>query len=181
MRGIRELLGMMAPLAGLEAILDQVANGQLATNDAATQIRNLASKPHIPPWFPRIFRIMGAMFALVGIGFACYSVAFAIGTNEVQGTITNMVHGSPVVDYQVNGQQFSFQSSMSSDPPAYFVGEKVTVIYRPNNPASAQINSFTERWLFPIVFTIGGAWAIVCSYMFPRWMAFLTGTPNAKS
>ena len=59
MRGIRELLGLLAPLAGLEAILDQVANGQLTASDAAAQIRNLASRPHIPQWIPRIFRIMG--------------------------------------------------------------------------------------------------------------------------
>ncbi len=118
------------------------------------------------------------MFALVGIGIGCYSVAFAIGTNEVQGTVTNMVHGSPVVDYEVNGQRFSFQSAMSSSPPAYFVGEKVSVLYRPNNPASAQINSFTERWLFPIVFTAAGVWAVICSYLFPQWINFFTGTTN---
>ena len=182
MRDIRELLGLTAPLAGLEAILDRVANGQLTTSDAAVEIRGLvASKPHIPQWFPRLFRIMGAMFAIVGIGVGCYSIAFAIGADEVQGTVTNMVRGSPVVDYEVNGKQFTFQSSVSSTPPAYFVGEKVRVLYRPDNPASAQINSFTDQWLLPIGFTFGGAWAITCSYLFPRWISFLTGATSGKS
>ena len=181
MRGLRKLFGLLAPLVGLEAILDQVANGQLSTTNAAEQIRKLALRPHIPPWFPRLFGIMSAIFALVGIGIGCYSIAFGIGANEVRGTVTQLDDDSPVVEYEVNGQPFSLQSSISSSPPAYFVGEKVNVLYRPNNPASAQINSFTDRWLFPLVFTVAGIWGVICSYLFPRWVGFMTGTSDKSN
>ena len=181
MRGLRKLLGLMAPLVGLETILDQVAKGQLSTTDAAEQIRNLASRPHIPRWFPRVFRMMGATFAIVGIGFGCYSIVFGIGAKEVQGTVTEILDGSPVVEYEVNGKAFSFQSSLSSTPPMYSTGDKVSVLYRPNNPGWAQINSFTDRWLFPVVFTVAGLWTVICSYQFPKWISFLTGTSEKSA
>ena len=178
MPGIRELFGLVAPLTGLEGILEQVAKGELSSSDAAAQIRSLASKPHIPAWFPLVFRVMGVVFVLVGVGFGCFSVAYAVGTREVQGEVTDLVGGSPVVDYEVDGKKFSVQSAVSSSPPAYSIGEKVSVLYRPNNPASAQINSFTERWLFPVAFTAAGVWGVICSYLIPRWISFFTGTAS---
>lgn len=178
MNGFRKFFGLFAPLAGLEEILDQVAKGQLSTSNAAEQIRKLASRPHIPPWLPRLFRIIGVMFAIGGFGVGCYSVAFGIGAKEAKGTVTDFIGGSPIVEFEVGGQTFSFQSSISSSPPAYFVGEKVDVLYRPNNPRSAQINSFTDRWLFPLAFTAAGIWAVICSYLFPRWISFFTGTSD---
>ncbi|MFT3890001.1 MAG: DUF3592 domain-containing protein [Anaerolineales bacterium] len=58
---------------------------------------------------------------------------------------------SPVIEFEANGQTYSFESSNASYPPAYDVGEKVKVIYHPNDPTTAQINKWTERWLFPII------------------------------
>ena len=58
---------------------------------------------------------------------------------------------SPVVEFTVNGQTYSFDGGNASDPPAYRVGEVVEVIYDPSDPGTAQINKWTERWLFPIL------------------------------
>lgn len=58
---------------------------------------------------------------------------------------------SPVVQFQVNGQTYTFDGGNASDPPAYRVGETVSVIYDPNDPNTAQINKWSERWLFPII------------------------------
>jgi hypothetical protein len=58
---------------------------------------------------------------------------------------------SPVIEFDVNGQTYSFESDNASDPPAYEVGEEVNVIYHPSDPDTAQINKWTERWLFPII------------------------------
>lgn len=58
---------------------------------------------------------------------------------------------SPVIEFNVNGQTYSFESDNASDPPAYDVGEEVNVIYHPNDPNTAQINKWSERWLFPII------------------------------
>jgi hypothetical protein len=58
---------------------------------------------------------------------------------------------SPVIEFKANGQTHSFEGDNASDPPAYEVGEVVNVIYDPSNPSTAQINTWSERWLFPII------------------------------
>ena len=58
---------------------------------------------------------------------------------------------SPVVEFDVNGQDYSFEGDNASDPPAYKVGEVVDVRYDPLDPNTAQIDSFFERWIFPIL------------------------------
>ncbi len=58
---------------------------------------------------------------------------------------------SPVIEFQANGQTFSFEGDNASYPPAYQVGEQVNVIYAPSDPGTVQIDKWTERWLFPII------------------------------
>ena len=57
----------------------------------------------------------------------------------------------PVVDFKVSDQVYTFEGDNASDPPAYQVGEQVNVRYDPTNPNTAQIDSFFERWIFPII------------------------------
>jgi hypothetical protein len=57
---------------------------------------------------------------------------------------------SPIIEFNANGQTYSFEGDNASDPPAYEVGEVVNVIYHPSDPDSAQIDKWSERWLFPI-------------------------------
>lgn len=58
---------------------------------------------------------------------------------------------SPVVEFQINGQTYTFDGGNASSPPAYEVGETIPVIYDPADPNTAQINKWSERWLFPII------------------------------
>ncbi len=58
---------------------------------------------------------------------------------------------SPVIEFTANGQTYSFEGDNASDPPAYAVGEEVSVLYHPHDPDTAQINKWTERWLLPII------------------------------
>jgi hypothetical protein len=59
---------------------------------------------------------------------------------------------SPVVEFKAQGgETYSFEGDNASYPPAYEVGEEVDVIYHPDDPDTAQINKWTERWLFPII------------------------------
>lgn len=57
----------------------------------------------------------------------------------------------PVIDFSVNGQVYTFEGDNASYPPAYEVGEQVNVRYDPTNPNTVQIDSFFERWIFPII------------------------------
>ena len=58
---------------------------------------------------------------------------------------------SPVVEFNANDQVYSFEGGNASDPPAYEIGEVVNVIYDPSDPSTAQIDKWSERWLFPIL------------------------------
>lgn len=58
---------------------------------------------------------------------------------------------SPVVEFEADGRTYSFEGENASDPPAYKVGEQVEVVFDPADPDTAQINKWTERWLFPII------------------------------
>jgi hypothetical protein len=58
---------------------------------------------------------------------------------------------SPVIEFTVEGQTYSFEGDTASYPPDYAVGEEVSVLYDPNDPDTAQINKWIERWLFPII------------------------------
>ena len=54
---------------------------------------------------------------------------------------------------------------------AYQVGEQVNVRYDPLNPNTAQIDSFFERWIFPIIIipTMILAAAILNFFMIRAW------------
>ena len=58
---------------------------------------------------------------------------------------------SPVIEFEANGQTYSFEGDNASDPPAYEVGEEVSILYHPADPEKAQINKWSERWLMPII------------------------------
>lgn len=57
----------------------------------------------------------------------------------------------PIVEFEAGGQVRTIVGGTASDPPAYEIGERVPVIYDPSDPQTAQINKWTERWLFPIL------------------------------
>lgn len=100
-------------------------------------------------------------FCLWGV-YALYTAYKLDAGGEVtNGTVIEMEESSssdggccvysPVVKFQANGQTYSFDGGNASYPPAYEVGETVPVIYNPANPNTAQINKWSERWLFPII------------------------------
>jgi len=175
---LREILGMRPPLAGLEEILGQVADRKLPIDEAARQIRESASRSHtrFQPAILRIFAFTGACFALVGIGIGLYNASYSFGTEKTQATVIRIESGSPVVEYDVKGNHFSLRSPISATSPSYTIGEKVNVLYRPRDPSAAQIDTFTDRWLFPSMFTGIGLISMLIGIFGPRFLNNLTGT-----
>ncbi len=58
---------------------------------------------------------------------------------------------SPFVEYQVDGQTYTFDGGISSNPPQYRVGDLVNVRYDSSDPSRAQIDKWSERWLMPVI------------------------------
>lgn len=114
---------------------------------------------------------IGCMTIIVNLFFAAFclwgayaaSVSWTLETTgEVTtGTITRLEESTtsegyccvyaPVIEFQANGQTYSFESDTASDQADYTVGRQVRVRYDPANPNAAQIDNFMERWLFPAI------------------------------
>ena len=87
----------------------------------------------------------------------------AVGTTA-DGAVTDLIAGSgsdgdtvyyPRVRFVTqSGDVIEFTSSSGTSPPAFEVGEAVSVLYEPTSPGNARINSFFQLWLLPII--LGG-------------------------
>ncbi|RCJ37315.1 hypothetical protein A6770_14365 [Nostoc minutum NIES-26] len=142
--------------------------------------------------FGSIFAGIGSIFAVTGIIIGLNTRSFVATAIPAQGTIIDLVprsstdsngyHSSyvyyPVVKFtDRSGEPTVFESKAGSDPPAFSKGQQVEVLYNPQKPNSAMINSWHEFWLLPVIFTslglifvlIGG---IVLIKSFPRLMSF---------
>jgi hypothetical protein len=57
-----------------------------------------------------------------------------------------------IVEYVVGDETYSIQSNTYYPTrSSSWVGEPMPIIYDPQNPRVAQINTFKERWLYPFV------------------------------
>lgn len=114
------------------------------------------------------------LFAAIGLGLllgaaAVYShtASFVSRASRAHGTVTAMLpqrsssNGTtykPVVRFELAGGQMEFADSVSSNPPAYQVGEAVSVLYLESSPNDAKIDSFMSLWFLPTL--LGGMGAI---------------------
>jgi hypothetical protein len=49
-----------------------------------------------------------------------------------------------------NGKLHTIVPSVAANPPSHEIGEKVEVLYDPNEPQNARINSFLSLWFVPL-------------------------------
>lgn len=163
--------------AELRKILDDVAAGRLTVDQALWQIKNL-----MPPasqvravasllgpalrqrtrtrggaWIAGfILLLVGSIFTAAGTAVSWRSLQLLQGGQKADGVVVSMRHdgdsSKPVVKYSVDGKEYEVVGTISTKPPSLHVGEQVQVVYRPGDPTYAVIDSFVERWLFPLIF-----------------------------
>lgn len=56
-----------------------------------------------------------------------------------------------IVEFDVDGKIYTVKSYSPYYVPDYNLGDSVQVIYDPNDPETAQVDIFNERWLFPLL------------------------------
>ena len=111
---------------------------------------------------------LGSLFIIAGLGTVFGSFLSFNHTQEfiktastVEGTVIEIrqkiskksITYFPVFKYQTHqGKIVHIESSVGTNPPNYGVGAKVNVIYDPNDPNQAEINSFWSVWLLTVVF-----------------------------
>lgn len=125
------------------------------------------------------------LFAAVGLGLLLsaaavyrHTASFVSRAHRALGAVTALLpqrstdHATtykPVVRFELDGRQIQFSDSVSSNPPAYSVGETVNVLYLESSPYEARIDSFASLWFLPsllggmgtIFLTIGGGLILV--------------------
>lgn len=128
---------------------------------------------------------MGCGWLLVNLfvmGFLCWAlyasfVGFRVETNGeiAEGHVVGLDHSdgtySAVVEFEVDGQSYTFEDDTASNPPKYEIGETVVVRYDRSNPNLAQIDSKFPLWLFPtcsVLFLIA-AWIGVNIWGWRAW------------
>ena len=77
---------------------------------------------------------------------------------------------SPVFTYHDSrGEEHRMDSTVSSDPPRYEVGQSVPVLYRPDRPLDARINDFHSIWGLPFVTGIIAALDLTVAFIIWFW------------
>jgi hypothetical protein len=101
--------------------------------------------------------------ALLGVSLAIYGrrQKFRARARRAEGLVVGSAghagfHSGmlkfPVVEFETeSGRLVEFQSSVGSNPPMYRVGQRVSVLYDPDDPKQASIDSFVSRWLAILV------------------------------
>ncbi len=165
MRSFLELMGVLGPrMDGLEELVDDIAAGRLPADEAVTRIRSLAQQPR-ERWARRMIVLLplfgGAMFLLVGIAIGVVNYLSVANAIPATGMVTHLIGGRTQFEYVVDGVTHAGRSWIQSDPPDHSVGDQIRVLYRPENPSTARIDSFVELWLFPTVFPIVGLFSMM--------------------
>jgi len=104
--------------------------------------------------------LMFLLFLVIGGWYGYGSWNLVKGGGGADGTVVALDESdsdggttyAPIVEYVVDGETYTMNSSSYSSPPAYHVGQAVRVVYDKANPSKARIDNFWELWLLPIIF-----------------------------
>ncbi len=151
------------------------------------------------------YGLMSIVFLIAGIaliGWGYVTVKNKVdGTSFVktEGTVLRMreipanqdagITWAPVIKFtDRSGSEHTMESTVSSDPPAYKVGDKVELLYPEGKPEDAFINSFMEKWFTPIMLGVAGVimfaisiWMIFSAFRRSKPPSSYSGTPQSSS
>ena len=106
--------------------------------------------------------LFSAILVLSGLSYCCSNALFWFRASRATGTVTslrtlNRLVSTPTVEFDVESSAYSFRGYVPSN--RRFVGERVAVLYLPQNPHVAQINTFRKFWAHPLFMV---AWGALC-------------------
>lgn len=83
------------------------------------------------------------------------SVSGMRGVSQRRSESSDSISYHPVISFRAaDGSMITFSSPIGSNPPGYYIGETVEVLYHSSNPQKARINSFVSLWAGPLL--LGG-------------------------
>ena len=113
--------------------------------------------------------LVGVIFLAVGI-FMFFRNQYLVKncTEEVVATVVNMKEDIstdddgtrylyyPIIEYMAGREKVSVQMDSGSNPPAYSIGDTVTILYNPNKVKEFIVKGEQTTNIFSIVFMILG-------------------------
>ena len=112
--------------------------------------------------------IIGAVFVLVGLIFGVFAIMIGLSqsgrvkrSTTVKAVVTDLKYGhgvAPIVSYQYQGKEYSYQSNVFTRPGSYKLEEQIDLLVDSKHPEKPLLNTFSERWLLPSV--LGGLGAL---------------------
>lgn len=114
------------------------------------------------PILARVFAALGLALLIVAGVLAMARASDLSGAEHADGTVFALSGGAkgfaPVVQFTpASGGTVPFTADVDSNPPAYQVGDHVPVLYPPDKPHEAVIDSFWQVWFSSALFALIGA------------------------
>jgi hypothetical protein len=117
-----------------------------------------------------VFIILGGVFCVIAIFMALRSERLEKRGRLTTGVITELVkeqsrdadgflqiYYHPVFRFDdPNGTAYLVKSSVGTNPTGFRVGQTVRILYDPEKPYLASIDTFSQMWMSPLVFGIVG-------------------------
>ena len=110
---------------------------------------------------------VGLLVLSTGMGIGAWllyqsAAEFVARGVEVEGRVIDLVE---VIDREdrsrtykpeytftdADGNEWTDVASVSTNPPSYDVGDKIAIVYDPDQPRDSRVNSFGALWLGPII------------------------------
>lgn len=106
-----------------------------------------------------ILLLIGAVLLLLGLVLFFSARKFRDKGVKTQATVIDNIpsrstddHGTsqlytPLLEYSIGGKTFTYTPNSRSNPPAYDIGEKVPIVYRPDNHHDVRIVGYWGIYL----------------------------------
>jgi hypothetical protein len=119
-------------------------------------------------------------FLLLALGFGIHTELFLRSAKVSSArviqfhTITDDQNGgvayAPIFSFSASdGRIYTITSSVGANPPAFSIGQAVTILYDKANPANAKIDSVGQLWFFSIFFGIMGSSMALAAFVLIRF------------
>ncbi|HTL51091.1 MAG TPA: DUF3592 domain-containing protein [Planctomycetota bacterium] len=124
----------------------------------------------MPFWVVLLLKGISGLMILGSVLIHRRTRKFLSEATRTHGTVVDLevgTGGDETTYYSVfeftdgRGEKHRLRSGVASAPPAHKVGQKVEVLYRPNEPEKAKIESFFELWFGSTLLLIIGAMLLV--------------------
>jgi hypothetical protein len=139
-------------------------------------------------WSWRLFMAIGVVILIVGAVMFVRTVRFVAEAEHATGTVVDLSRRSdsegtvfyPVVRFvTANAEPIEFVSSSGSSPASESPGDRVEVLYDPDDPYGAQLSGIFHVWLGPAVLAMVGA-GFVASAWYTRRRTRVTSVADAE-